>query len=146
MRNINNYIQNPTHKKLAEMMDKAKTAEELEAVRQYQHQLQDAMTPEQLETFNTELVNDFRNMLSAVDEDIEDLRAEVLRSKLGDLPQTINWTYIASHYFGKSQSWLMQRINGNKVNGKEAHFNRSEVVMLESALHDLGKRLLSIAL
>lgn len=48
-------------------------------------------------------------------------------------------------YFGKSQSWLMQRINGNKVNGKEAHFSADEAKQLEAALHDIGNKLLSIA-
>lgn len=39
----------------------------------------------------------------------------------------------------------MQRINGNKVNGKEAHFNAAEAKQLEAALHDLGNKLLAIA-
>lgn len=39
----------------------------------------------------------------------------------------------------------MQRINGNTVNGKEAHFNASEAKQLEEALHDLGHKLLAIA-
>jgi hypothetical protein len=39
----------------------------------------------------------------------------------------------------------MQRINGNIVNGKEAHFNAAEAKQLEAALHDLGNKLLAIA-
>ena len=65
--------------------------------------------------------------------------------KMGDTPKFINWTQIATTYFGKSQSWLMQRINGNIVNGKEAHFNAAEAKQLEAALHDLGNKLLAIA-
>jgi hypothetical protein len=82
---------------------------------------------------------------AAMDEDIADLRAEAIRMKMGDMPRFINWTQIATTYFGKSQSWLMQRINGNKVNGKEAHFSADEAKQLEAALHDIGNKLLSIA-
>ena len=43
-------------------------------------------------------------------------------------------------------SWLIQRLNGSKVNGKEAHFNKEEVLQLQSALNDLGKKHSSIVL
>ena len=67
--------------------------------------------------------------------------------KLGcSADQAISFAYIAKNYFGKSYSWLIQRLNGSKVNGKEAHFNREEVLQLQSALNDLGKKLSSIVL
>lgn len=146
MRNLNDYIKNPTHKLIAEAYAKARTPEELEAAKQYQHELQEAMTAEEREAFDREFVEDHYRMLAAMDEDIADLRAEVIRKKLGDAPRFINWTQIATTYFGKSQSWLMQRLNGNKVNGKEACFSETEVRQLETALHDIGNRLLAIAL
>lgn len=145
MRNLNDYISHPVHKLMAEAYDKASTPEELEAAKHYQHELQDAMTPEEEAVYNETLVLDFRRMMAAVDEDIADLRAEAMRQKMGDTPKFINWTQIATTYFGKSQSWLMQRLNGNKVNGKEAHFNAAEAKQLEEALHDLGQKLLAIA-
>lgn len=146
MRNLNDYIKNPTHKLIAEAYKNAKTPEELEAAKQYQQELQDAMTPEEKEAFNKEFMEEHYRILAAMDEDISEWKAEVIRKKLGDAPRFINWTQIATTYFGKSQSWLMQRLNGNKVNGKEACFNEAEVKQLESALHDLGRQLLSIAL
>ena len=145
MRNLHDYIKNPTHKLIAEAYEKARTPEELEAAKRYQHQLQDAMTPEEREAFDREFVEDHYRMLAAMDDDISDLRAEVIRQKMGDAPKFINWTQVAITYFGKSQSWLMQRINGNTVNGKEAHFNAAEAKQLEEALHDLGNKLLAIA-
>ena len=145
MRNLNDYISHPVHKKIAEAYDKANTPEELEAAKRYQHELQDAMTPEEKQEYNDAMISDFRRMMTAMDEDIADLRAEAMRKKMGDTPKFINWTQIASTYFGKSQSWLMQRINGNQVNGKEAHFNAAEAKQLEEALHDLGHKLLAIA-
>lgn len=128
-----------------EVYDKARTPEELEAAKRYQHEIQDAMTPEEKKEYDDAVIADFRRMLAAMDEDIADLKAEAIRRKMGDTPKFINWTQIASTYFGKSQSWLMQRINGNQVNGKEAHFNAAEAKQLEEALHDLGRKLLAIA-
>ncbi|MCH5312125.1 MAG: DUF5053 domain-containing protein [Prevotella sp.] len=145
MRNLNTYIKNPTHKLIASAYAKATTPEELEAVKQYQHELQAAMTPEEKEAFDREFMEDHFRILTAMDEDINEWRSEAIRRKMGDMPKFINWTQIASTYFGKSQSWLMQRINGNQVNGKEAHFNAAEAKQLEAALHDLGQKLLSIA-
>jgi len=145
MRNLNDYISHPVHKKIAEAYDKANTPEELEAAKRYQHELQDAMTPEEKKDYDDAMISDFRRMMTAMDEDIADLRAEAMRKKMGDTPKFINWSQIATTYFGKSQSWLMQRINGNQVNGKEAHFNATEAKQLEAALHDLGQKLLAIA-
>lgn len=146
MRNLTDYIKNPVHKKIAEVYGKARTPEELESARQYQNQIVDAMTPEEKEVYERELVEDHYRMLAAMDEDISVLRAEVIRKKLGDTPRFINWTQIATTYFGKSQSWLMQRLNGNKVNGKEAIFSEQEAKQLETALHDIGKKLSAISL
>jgi len=55
-------------------------------------------------------------------------------------------SYIAKTYFGKTKTWLYQRLNGNKVNGKEARFTEEEARQLQAALHDLGQRLSSIIL
>jgi hypothetical protein len=116
------------------------------AAEEYQVQLQKAMTPEEKAIFDKEFEEDCRRMLAAMDEDIADLRAEALRKKMGDMPKFINLSQIARVYFGKSQSWLMQRINGNKVNGKEARFTPAEVKQLEAAFHDLGKKFLTLSL
>lgn len=145
MRNLNSYISHPVHKMIAEAYDRAKTAEELEAAKRYQHELQDAMSPEEKKEYDDAMISDFRRMMKAMDDDIAELKAEAMRKKMGDTPKFINWTQIANTYFGKSQSWLMQRINGNQVNGKEAHFNAAEAKQLEAALHDLGHKLLAIA-
>ena len=145
MRNLNNYITHPVHQKIAEIYDKAITPEELEAAKRYQHEVQDAMTPEEEKEYNEAMITDFRRMLAAMDEDIADLRAEALRKKMGDMPKFINLSQIARVYFGKSQSWLLQRINGNKVNGKEVRFTPAEVKQLEAAFHDLGKKFLAMA-
>lgn len=131
---------------MAEAYEKATTPEEIEAAKQYQLQLQAAMTPEEKAIFNKEFVEDQLRMLAAMDEDIADLRAEALRKKMGEMPKFVNMSQIARVYFGKSQSWLMQRINGNKVNGKEARFTPAEAKQLEAAFHDLGHKFLALSL
>ena len=144
MRNLNNYITHPVHKKIAEVYNKAVTPEELEAAKRYQHEVQDAMTPEEKKEYNEAMITDFRRMMAAMDEDIAELQAEAFRKKMGDMPKFINLSQIARVYFGKSQSWLMQRINGNKVNGKEARFTPAEAKQLEEAFHDLGHKFLAL--
>jgi hypothetical protein len=131
---------------MAEAYENATTPEEIEAAKQYQLQLQAAMTPEEKAIFNKEFVEDQLRMLAAMDEDIADLRAEALRKKMGEMPKFVNMSQIARVYFGKSQSWLMQRINGNKVNGKEARFTPAEAKQLEAAFHDLGHKFLALSL
>ena len=51
-----------------------------------------------------------RTLNTAID-DIEELRAARIREKMGDLDQAISFAYIAKNYFGKSYSWLAQRLN-----------------------------------
>lgn len=55
-------------------------------------------------------------------------------------------SYIAKNYFGKSRSWLCQRINGLAVNGKEARFTESEKATLDLALKDIAGSLLNVRL
>lgn len=69
-----------------------------------------------------------------------------LRQQLGSMPEIINLSCVARRYFGKSRTWLYQRMNGNKVNGKTAFFTRAERKQLEEALHDIGKQLLDVKL
>lgn len=76
-----------------------------------------------------------------MEEEINDIKA-----KLGELPEIINLSAVARHCFGKSRTWLYQRINGNKVNGKPVYFTRSERKQLLDFLHELGNSLLAIKL
>lgn len=62
---------------------------------------------------------------------------------LENVRSAVSLSYIAKTYFGKGAPWLMQRINGNIVNGKPAAFTSAELMTLANALDDLGKKLLS---
>ncbi|MBQ3699918.1 MAG: DUF5053 domain-containing protein [Prevotella sp.] len=76
-----------------------------------------------------------------MEEDVNDIR-----EKLGNLPEIINLSAVARQCFGKSRTWLYQRINGNKVNGKPAYFTRAERKQLLEFLHGLGNDLLAVKL
>lgn len=84
MRNLNDYISHPVHKKIAEMYKAVNTPEEMDAVKRCQHELQDAMTPEERKEYDDAMISDFRRMMSAMDDDIAELKAEVMRKKMGD--------------------------------------------------------------
>lgn len=76
-----------------------------------------------------------------IHEDLEEVRQELLRDRMKEVLPAISVSYIARKYFGKSASWFYQRLNGNKVNGKEAAFTPNELSTLSAALNDIGKKL-----
>lgn len=137
---------NPLWQKVRKAYENAKDEKSLAAAHSLQKEIQDNMTADELKAFNEALIKDTYALLSTGDKMIEEYETEKVRKKLGELPEAISLSYIAKNYFGKSRSWLLQRINGNKVNGKEAHFNSGEILQLQNALHDLGKKLSSVAL
>jgi len=65
----------------------------------------------------------------------------ILATKLGDIAKAVSLSYIATTYFGKSRSWLYQRLNGHTVNGKHAQFSPEEKKQFASALNDLSIQL-----
>jgi hypothetical protein len=60
---------------------------------------------------------------------------------LGDIAKAVSLSYIATTYFGKSRSWLYQRLNGHTVNGKKAQFSPEEKKQFALALKDLSIQL-----
>lgn len=71
---------------------------------------------------------------------------QIFRSRLGEVPEAISFSYIAKKYFGKSRGWLMQKVNGNMVNGKQAAFTEDERKQFRAALQDISKQLSLAAL
>ena len=70
----------------------------------------------------------------------------IIRAKMGEMAKALSLSYIAQKYFGKSRAWLMQKVNGNTVNGKTAAFTESERQQFREALQDLSKRISAIAM
>lgn len=102
--------------------------------------LKEEMTLQERKAFNEALIAEARELLEKGDRMMEEEVNDIRRS-LGDITQIINMSYIAKHYFGKSRTWLYQRINGNIVNGKPVFFTIAERKQLQETLRDIGKKL-----
>ena len=97
------------------------------------------LTAEELEKGVIEFDKGMRKVIEEADE-------MIFRAKLGDLPEALSFSYIAKKYFGKSRGWLMQKVNGNKVNGKTAVFTDEERLMFRKALQDLSEKMSAVAM
>ena len=103
------------------------------------------LSPEEQVVATKDILDSVSHVIEGVRDNLEELDNTIIRSKLGDVPQAVSLSYIATQC-GKSKSWLSQRLNGNKVNGKEVRFTQSEAKAFQNALHALGQKLLSISL
>ena len=80
-----------------------------------------------------------------VDEIKQDIAA--LRSQIEEEDyKLIPISYIAKKYFGKSASWLYQRINGNKVGGRSYTLNAEQKATFNAALQDIADRIRSFSI
>ena len=69
---------------------------------------------------------------------------KTIRQQLGDKYEILPISYIARHYFGKSASWLHQRINGHEVRGKVYTLNEEQKKIFNDACQDIAKQIGSI--
>lgn len=69
-----------------------------------------------------------------------------MAEKLGEITDMVSMAYIAKTYFGKSRSWLAQKMNGNIVNGKTSQFSPDELAILRTALQDMSKKFGALSL
>lgn len=67
--------------------------------------------------------------------------SKTLSQQLGEVSDMLSMSYVARAYFGKSRSWISQRLNGNNVNGKPVKFTPSEMETLRGALRDMSELL-----
>ena len=127
-------------------LSKSNNSEDVDDIIKRYNDANGNMTEEEKASYGSTIATDIDRILKAVDDDLEALKAEKIRSAMGELGNAISFAYIAKHYFGKSQSWLTQRLNGSTVNGKTARFNKTELIQFQNAIHDLGRKLSSIVL
>ena len=69
-----------------------------------------------------------------------------IREQLEGTMELIPISYIAKKYFGKSASWLYQRINGNKVRGRVYTLNDEQKATFNDALQDIAKQIRSFSI
>ena len=122
MNNIIDCMTEPRFKQMMVKLSKATTEKEVDAIISEHSQIE--MSDTEKQQYSDNVIADLENVLKALDSDIEELRATRIREKMGDLDQAISFAYIAKNYFGKSYSWLVQRLNGSIVNGKRSTFQQ----------------------
>ena len=87
----------------------------------------------------------FRNFMMQGLEDISN-SMDVIERELRIREQLLPLAYIARNYFGKSASWLYQRINGYKVRGKVYTLNHEEIGIFNRALKEIGEKIGSLSI
>ena len=80
--------------------------------------------------------------VSQIAEDIEIIRNQLDTQDYRLLPMS----FIASHYFGKSSSWLSQRLNGTQVRGRRYTLNEEQRTTFNNAVQEVAKRIGSICI
>lgn len=146
MKQVNELIQDSRIRNDFERFHKAETAKERQVITDEYKRWFDSLSEEEQKAEMALQIENARMVLEGVKANNEELDARRIKEKLGNVPDAISMSYIAKNYFGKTKTWLYQRLNGNKVNGKEARFTETEARQLQDALHDLGRRLSSIIL
>lgn len=68
-------------------------------------------------------------------------KPDATTTAFSELEDIINKTQLAKQYFGKSQSWFSQRLNGCLVLKKSAAFKEEEYHRIAEAFRDIAKRL-----
>ena len=63
-----------------------------------------------------------------------------------EVSKYVSLNMIACDYFGKSRSWLHQRLHGHIVNGKSAKFTEDERKKFAYALNDISKKIYKASL
>ncbi|MGB0879581.1 MAG: DUF5053 domain-containing protein [Polaribacter sp.] len=64
------------------------------------------------------------------------IKEESLKTKLSDILVDISWAKISRKYFGKSSSWIYDKLVGN-----EKGFTKEEKEEFKNALLDLSNRI-----
>ena len=75
----------------------------------------------------------------------ETINAVKIAMQLEDVSNYISISYIAKRFFGKSRSWLHNKINGNFSNGKPSSFSDTELKKLKEALNTLSEELKKVS-
>lgn len=112
----------------------AKTEEEIKAVNSAMKELEN----ENPEAYGKAL----EQLIHETAKRVEEL---TVAEQMGEVTKIVSMAYIAQNYFGKTRSWLAQKLNGNTVNGKTAQFSTEELATLKFALSDISKKLGSLS-
>ena len=101
------------------------------------------ISPEERKKFRNAFLISARQTLAKAKELKEEAEIKLL---LNGVDNYLSLSQIAQDYFGKSRSWLYQRINGAIVNGKPAQITPEERQQLSNALLAISERIKDTAL
>lgn len=68
-----------------------------------------------------------------------------MKQTLSDILFDMSWARLSENYFGRSHSWLHQKLDGRNNNGGEGGFTEIEERELRNALKDLAGRISAAA-
>jgi hypothetical protein len=68
-----------------------------------------------------------------------------IKMKLSDILLDVTWSKISRRYFGKSASWIYNKMNGSDGNGGPGDFTYEERIQLRNGLYDFAERIRKIA-
>ena len=63
------------------------------------------------------------------------------RQQLDAIILDVSWADISKTYFGKSSSWIYNKLNGRDGNGGHGDFSQKEKEELRNALFDIADRI-----
>jgi hypothetical protein len=65
----------------------------------------------------------------------------IAKTQLNDILFDVSWARISREYFGKSSSWIYNKLDGIDGNGGYGEFTETEKIQLKGALCDIAKRI-----
>ena len=68
-------------------------------------------------------------------------KQQTMKQTLSDILLDISWARLSTNYFGRSRSWLHQKLDGVGSNGGTGGFTPEEATRLKAALCDLSERI-----
>ena len=66
---------------------------------------------------------------------------QTMMQQLDDIVIDVSWRQIAQDYFGKSSSWIYNKLHGRDGNGGHGEFSPEEKESLKGALVDISERI-----
>ena len=125
-------------KKLFEQCKSLANTAERETIDRMADKMSEIATPEEMK----EVEQLLKEWLMEIGDDIADIKRQIREEDYKLLPIS----YIAKNYFGKSSSWLYQRINGTNVRGRTYTLNGEQKKVFNSALKEIGEKIASLSI
>jgi len=128
---------------LMQKMHTAKNDAESNSVKNEIINLFSSLSDEEKDTVRKDFIN---GLHEKIDEGKKLMERVDIYIEIKGISKYISLNMIANDYFGKSRSWLHQRLRGHTVNGKPAEFTEEERRKFAYALNDISKKMYDASL